>query len=250
MIDIEYSGRLGNILFIYSLASIISCKNKLKIKKQAKNVVKQYVESLNPALQYEEEVFTESKTDYLFHFTDAYKNNLNICSYYRNVLLGRGNHYQHAQLIDEYFDFYKNLYTLKAENFKPNDEDVFCHVRLGDIQNCKDIALPFEYYDQSISNFNFKNIFIASDSPNHPTVTKLKNKYNATIIDKSPSETISFGSLFKNLILSEGTFSFWIACLSSFNVCLIPSENRKKFYGIRKWHGDIFDCKSINWTKI
>jgi hypothetical protein len=248
MIEIKYDGRLGNWLFQYCLASILSNKFKLKIDDTCTNFIEKNNILINK--KYKNDVELENnKSNFKFHFTDFYKNKLNICSYYKNILLGVDNYYQNSELIDEYFDFYKNLYIFPETELK-NNEHVFCHVRLGDIQNIKNIVLPYEYYDEALSKLNFKKLFIASDTINHPIVKSLCDKYNGEIFNGSPAETINFGSRFKKMVLSEGTFSFWIACVSDASEILIPSEERKKNYGIRKWHGDIFYCKSINWTKI
>ncbi len=59
------------------------------------------------------------------------------------------------------------------------------------------------------------------------------NKFNLEIYNASPLNTIDFAKNFKNLVLSEGTFSWWIGFLSNANN--IYFNERERF-----WHGDIF----------
>ncbi len=93
--------------------------------------------------------------------------------------------------------------------------------------------LPLEYYIEGIEKFGLGKGFISTDSIGHPNCNYLIEKYNLTPINLSDIQTILYGKNFKNLILSEGTFSWWIAFLSeSKNIFC----NKREF----KWHGDIF----------
>ena len=92
----------------------------------------------------------------------------------------------------------------------PVDKDLFVHVRLGDITNLH--SLPYAYYCNSIKQVQFSSGVIASDSPNSDLVQQLAAEFNLDILeDLSPIGTICYGSQFKNLVLSAGTFSFLTA---------------------------------------
>jgi hypothetical protein len=58
----------------------------------------------------------------------------------------------------------------------------------------------------------------------------------------SPSEVIDFGKNFNNIILSEGTFSWWIGFLSQAETIFC---NKRDYF----WHGDIFldRWKKLSW---
>jgi hypothetical protein len=102
--------------------------------------------------------------------------------------------------------------------------------------------LPIEYYVEGIEKFGDGNGFISTDSIGHPNCRYLIDRYNLNPINLSPMETILYGKNFNNLILSEGTFSWWIAFLSNSKNIFC---NKRKF----KWHGDVFfdEWNYTNW---
>ncbi len=113
-----------------------------------------------------------------------------------------------------------------------NNNDVYVHIRLGDIAHTNRIH-PFKYYDKALSNINFTDGYISSDSIDHDTCKKLINKYNLKTINTDVVETIMFASTCKNVVLSSGTFSWMIGLLSFYSNVYYP-----KIYV--PWHGDIF----------
>jgi hypothetical protein len=64
-------------------------------------------------------------------------------------------------------------------------------------------------------------------------VVKLSEKYNLMPYQDSPVGTINFAKNFDNLVLSEGTFSWWMGFLSKEANIYYPK-------GKVSWHGDIF----------
>ena len=86
------------------------------------------------------------------------------------------------------------------------NNDLFIHVRLGDIEKLN-LNETFEYYDNNIKKINFDDIYISSDDINNTLCTRLINKYDITIIDYDEVETIMFANTCNNIILS-GNFSY------------------------------------------
>jgi hypothetical protein len=94
--------------------------------------------------------------------------------------------------------------------------------------------LPLEYYEDAISKINFTKGYISSDTIEHEFCQKLINKYNLIPFNSfSPIDVIDFAKNFKNIILSDGTFSWWMGFLSD-NSKIICNERDYK------WFGDIF----------
>tara|TARA_Y100001973_G_C5106618_1_gene285464 strand:- start:37 stop:834 length:798 start_codon:yes stop_codon:yes gene_type:complete len=121
---------------------------------------------------------------------------------------------------------------------------VFVHVRLGDLiddNRNKDIC-DYEYYCLCLSNFS--GGYIASDSPEHPMVKSLCNKFNLTPYRNTPEQTIIFGSKFSNKVLSLGTFSWWIGFIGNQDNVMYPNPTE-----YQKWHGSIFEHME-NWNRI
>jgi len=89
---------------------------------------------------------------------------------------------------------------------------------------------------------NFNGGYISSDSINHKFCIHLIKKYNLIPINMNPSQVIDFGKNFNNIVLSEGTFSWWIGFLSQAETIIC---NKRDFF----WHGDIFldRWKKLSW---
>jgi hypothetical protein len=121
-----------------------------------------------------------------------------------------------------------------------NNNNIFIHIRLDDAANWNP---GFEYYDNIISKIKFDVGYIATDSPQHLIVTKLKEKYSLNLFNESPIDTIKFGSTCKHIILTDGTFSWLIGVFSFISNVYYP-----KNYHV-KWCGDIYNSIP-NWKQI
>lgn len=120
-----------------------------------------------------------------------------------------------------------------------NNSDTFVHVRLGDIEHLPSRGAAA--YAAAIGSPRGR-VLIASDSPAHPTVRTLVQRFNAELVLLSPVETIQLGATCANLVLSDGTFSWVIGALApaSSVVRIVPRHNAS-------WTGDmVFD----GWTRF
>jgi len=219
MISITYSGRLGNNLFQYVAAYIFAKKFNLKISSvivennfdlpslsgdvTGGNIIDVDDNNFMTLLE------SESLTPYHYRFVG---------------------YYQNREFILKYRNEIKSLFKLNFTNF-PKDE-VFVAYRIGDINGERQM-LPIEYYQEALRNINVKSGYITSDTLYHPNVVQLANEFNLKIYNKSPLETIDFAKNFNNLVLSEGSFSWWMGFLSS-------AENIYYNERPRFWHGDMF----------
>ena len=113
-----------------------------------------------------------------------------------------------------------------------NNSDVYVHIRLGDIIK-HNYSHPFEYYDKVLSQIEFENGYLSSDTIGHPICQQLKEKYKLNEITYNEENTIMFSSTCKYIVLSSGTFSWMIGLFAYFSKIYRP-----KIY--KKWHGDIF----------
>ncbi len=219
MVSIVYSGRLGNNLFQYVAAYIFAKKFHLKI---SSDVVENKfnipsltgIENNYPIIDVKDSNFMSLlESDYLKP------------AHYRFI-----GYYQNSDFILKYTSEIKSLFKL---NFKETPKNqVFASYRIGDIGGKRQM-LPIEYYQDALKKLNTNGGFITSDTPDHPNIIKLINEFNLTLYNNSPLETIDFAKNFSNLVLSEGSFSWWIGFLSS-------AENIYYNERPRFWHGDMF----------
>lgn len=122
-----------------------------------------------------------------------------------------------------------------------NNNDLFIHLRLGDVQaNTLKIT---KYYDNLLSKIDFENGYISSDSIQNETCKYFIKKYKLNIVNYNEVKTIMFGSTCNNIILSGGTFSWLIGFFAFY------SENIYYPFYENPWFGDIFETNT-NWVCI
>jgi len=114
-----------------------------------------------------------------------------------------------------------NIYNNIKEQINKNSTGII--VRKGDIINTEN-ELPDSWYFLNAEKFKNESIFITSDTLNHPTCQHLIKHYNAVPIIDTPINTILIFSCFKNLILSQGTFSWWAGILCENNVYAMKTK--------------------------
>lgn len=139
----------------------------------------------------------------------------------------------------------KNIFNNRFNN----NNDIFIHIRLGDINN--KFSIDIQYYIKSIELLyneykNINNIYIATDSPNDDKIQKILNyDENIKLLEYDEIRSIQFGSTCKYIILSHGTFSCIIGYLGFYSEkILYPSFKLSK-----KWHPScIFNID--NWECI
>jgi hypothetical protein len=129
----------------------------------------------------------------------------------------------------------------KFNNRYKANNDIFVHVRLGDVVQ---LNPGFLYYKKAIDKLIVNNpntIYLASDSIEHDICNKIKKSYpNVVIIKYDYIDTIKFGSTCKYVILSHGSFSATIGYLSFFSEIYYPR------YPNQMWHGDMFSIPGWN----
>ncbi len=119
--------------------------------------------------------------------------------------------YQHLQTpIHKEMIMQKNPYKTR---FNQN-QDCFLHIRLGDVAKWNP---GVAYYDACLAKCSFDKVYIASDEPTHPICQELIKKYMCTVVCLDEVQTIQFGSTCKTVILSGGSYSFILGCMSFFS---------------------------------
>lgn len=116
-------------------------------------------------------------------------------------------------------------------------DELFVSVRMGDITGWT-ATLPYEYYENTIKSVRFSKGYISSDSMEHPWVEQLSKKFNLELYhQKDPLVKLSFVKDFNQIILSEGTYCWWMGALSKADTVIC---NNRHFNNKVIWHGNIF----------
>jgi hypothetical protein len=179
--------------------------------------------------------------------------NTNIMNYlrhdipiYKNIIVDKY-YFQTKDFSNYLYNYYKDtnnqesiIDANKFNNRYKNNNDVFIHVRLGDVEH---LNQGFAYYDRAIIKISsFENGYISSDNITHETCRKLIQKYNLKIIDYNEVETIMFGSTCKNIILTGGSFSYIIGLFGFFSKVYY-------FKGFDNWYPSELFCID-DWTEV
>jgi hypothetical protein len=141
-------------------------------------------------------------------------------------------YYQIKEFITPIRNEIKKLFRIEYDE-NININDVFVHYRLGDIKNSY-FCLPIEYYIEALGLLDYPSGYISSDSIDDEKCKILIRDYKLKPTILSAWDTILFGKNFKNLILSEGSFSGIIGLFSDAN--MVICNNREL-----KWSGEISD---------
>lgn len=217
-------GRFGNQLFPYFLGRILS--ENLKFKLFGPTKLTPGFELNNIDLVYNQEGYSKYNLPVQqlgnFSLSPSFSNpDFNI----QDIINDKTPRYIS---LDGYFQRKKFFLPFKADimkwfNFKPLDipqDQIALHLRLGDltIPSLAKNLLPLDYYMSALESINAKKVVICTDSPNYePYIKPLSQKFDVSFFNGNEKETITFLASHNNLILSQGTFSFWAAFFSSGN---------------------------------
>jgi hypothetical protein len=236
-----HNGRFGNLFFINMACHFIALKFNLNVNyKYFEKFKKLGVKLFTGLIKYNDELYYEL-TD------DSFLDIINFSKISKNLMITNNIWCQQ----DDFIELLKNYWMCKFNKNSiiknnlfnkryNNNNDLFIHVRLGDITD-KTISLE-NYYLNTISFLQWDNGYISSDSLNHPICINLINKFNLNPIYYDEVETIMFGSTCKKIVLSGGTFSWLIGFYSFFSEIIIYPKIQNP------WYGKIFD--NMGWKII
>ena len=163
------------------------------------------------------------------------------CIVKANLYFSGNRFYQNKPFAHFLHDYYtqpkqKNK-IIAANKYKVRynaNNDYFVHVRLGDVAKN---TVGYEYYAMVLSRLaTGKQGYIASDTIDHPICQQLILQYNLQIMTGDEVTTIMFGSTCKTIVLSAGTFSWFIGLLGFYSDVYYPDYAEQ----LIKWHPDIY----------
>lgn len=218
MIRIQYRGRLGNRMIQFAAGYILAKKTGLTL---SSNTIFEYNNKGAYKTTFGQPVSGKSYSNTIE------LNDITYYQYLNNPLEDTGylinGFFQDSQLLCYYRNDIIKLYQFdKQPKITPAQKDCFVHARIGDLLNNANRDMAYfkpDYLDQQLkySRNTFNTVYISSDTINYPPLVQLINKYDLTVYQSDPLETILFAKNFNNLILSAGSFSYWMAYLSEAN---------------------------------
>lgn len=238
MINLWYRGRLGNRLIQYAAAYVLAKKTGLQLDAPETIVYKNtgvYKTSFGTSDTTEIDFRSVFKINPLSgnHFNGFIKlNDDNYFEHLKNPTANKGyclnGFFQHERLLVDYREEILNLYQLPKSDFTPNKNDAFVACRLGDIVDKRRTYCTTDYLDRQLQarRDSYDKVYITSDTIDHPPLVDLIKKYDLTICMQNPLDTILFASQFNNLILSAGSFSYWMAYFSSAENIILYQNNK------------------------
>jgi hypothetical protein len=231
-------GRFGNYFFRNMVGTILAKKFNLKAIYGYQDIFDKLHINLYSGDKKHKNKLKIDNSNFMNYIIDD-----NIVNLNNNVMLT--DYYQTSDFckyLKNYFDIEhrgifndKNPYRERISN----NNDLFIHVRLGDISH---INPGYDYYSNIIKDLSFENGYICSDSPNSAIVNNLIQNYNLKSYDRDIHDIFLFGSTCKYIILSEGSFSWLLGFLSDNNSTIYYPKNKII------WHGDIFVYDT--WNRI
>ena len=125
----------------------------------------------------------------------------------------------------------KNEIKRNLPNIKVDQNDLFIHIRSGNIFNDLIIAYyaqpPLCFYQKILYNFKFKNIYIISENNNNPVINKL--------IDEFPNIIFNYNNVKKDISYLIKAYNL-VGSVSSFLLTSIKFNDNLKRY----WEYDIY----------
>jgi hypothetical protein len=207
MIKIRYKGRLGNNMIQYAAGAILAEKTGLCLKTKAKRTFSKILNTQTIDGICHNETIELTDESYSDHHYNPEPNTGYILKGF----------FQDSRLLCDHREKILDLYKLPKPKKSVSSCDAFFACRLGDCLTSHRTYCSMKYIEDQLitSRDSYDNVYVTSDTINHPPLVKLIKKYNLTVYQDSPVNTILFAAQFNNLILSAGSFSYWMAYLSS-----------------------------------
>jgi len=257
MIDIFYRGRLGNNLIQYAAAYVLAKKTRLQLDAPKTRIynntdIYKTTSSTNDKIETDfgpvfsiKPVTGDSFNSFIKVADDNYYNHLKNPTPNKGYRLN--GFFQHEKLLVDYREEILNLYQLPESDFTPSKNDAFVACRLGDCLVTHRTYCTVDYIDRQlqVKRDSYDKAYITSDTIDHPPLVDLIKKYDLTIHQNEPLDKILFACRFNNLILSAGSFSYWMAYLSeATNITVYKNNTQDSLQNQNAWSYD----KNVKFT--
>jgi len=220
--NIVFSGRLGNRMLQLAGAAVVARHLNLYMSDR-------WINFHNPGVDMDDFLKHFELNSELFCIGAAFKEpviqitnndftlNHDINSYVPGYYEFHEVFFQDKQFVNAHIRTIQQVFRCKIPVEKKTDQ-VLVHCRIGDVRPPM-TATP-EFYDQALQQLHFAGGTIVTEAVNEPFIQQLAVKYGLNIQSLSPAETLAYSHGFDNLVLDQGTFSWWLGVFSQSNQVL------------------------------
>lgn len=180
----------------------------------------------------EEQINCEYFEPYFNYCKLPIKKNIRLNGYFQSDKYFKSN----INYIKDFFSPNNEILSkLKSNYSNLTENSVACHIRLGDytiLQNHHLNLHKTEYYSNALNQVEVDKVVVFSDDIQTAKKLNLKSNKSISFVQTSSDiEDLYLMSLFKNIIISNSTFSWWAAWLNRLDSKII-------FYP-DKWFGQL-----------
>jgi hypothetical protein len=232
MISVKYLGRTGNQLFQYVMARILAEKTGMSMKCQP-------ITGFNISNNLQGLTLQGDRLTLKRHVIDIesaviHKGPIHLEGYFQ-----RSSYYipYRKKIIGEWIDVSKNIkelfgHVVKTKLFSmPSESDLCMHIRLGDYHS-HGYTISFDHYVKMIDAFDYDRLWIFTDSPNDRFLTQFSYLKPTVISSNNHVLDWYFFSKFRNMIISQSSYSWWAAFFSNANRVVYPITSDSGAWGL------------------
>jgi hypothetical protein len=220
MIHTHYRGQsdicsgFGNHMFQYAVSRILSKQTKyfLNAVKPGKFLELNTLENNDIVYQDNPLIYDKSEVDY------------DELSKHRGLLYMYG-FFQSYQNIKNDKEYVRRIYFFEKDKTLYDDNLISVHIRLGEYYR-DDNHLPIEYYIDVIKDSK-KIPVIYTNEPNNPLIDEIQKLFNCEVISNSEWEDFVSIASYKNIIISQSSYSWWAAWLSDASTIYYPRTSKR-----------------------
>jgi len=240
MIKLHYKGRLGNNMIQYAAAAVLAKKAGLELMTKPTRTYSntgsyKTTSSLDSMITTDfGETFNLQPIDGSCYDKTITLNDENYFDHLdkprpKTGYILKNGYFQDSRLLCDYREQILDLYKLPEQKNRVGLNDAFIAARFGDCLTTTRTYCSIKYIENQLkkSRKKYDVVYLTSDSLDHPPLMRLIEKYNMTPTNDTPINKIIFAAQFNNLILSAGSFSYWMAYLSRANNVTVYSQNKQ-----------------------
>ena len=95
-------------------------------------------------------------------------------------------------------------------DFLANEDDLVLSIRRGFNGWPVTLCPSIDYYEKLVKKFDFKTLWVCTDSPQDPFIQKLMKRINgASLVTMNANKQFSFIASANRVIMAPSTFTFW-----------------------------------------